>query len=91
MAVNRPAVEDDPEIMDSGDIKKLFGDLHLQMLLERRADPGQMQGEIWRLFLFLMLLLLLGEGLLILPAKRIRKANEVAAMKPTQKPEEQAA
>jgi hypothetical protein len=91
MAVNRPAAEDDSEIMDSGDIKKLFGDLRLQMLLERRADPGQMQGEIWRLFLFLMLLLLLGEGLLILPAKRTRKANEAQTMKPAQKPEEQAA
>jgi len=89
MAVNRPAAEDDPEIMDSGDIKKLFGDLHLQMLLERKADPGQMQGEIWRLFLFLMLLLLLAEGLLILPAKRPRKANEAATMKPAAQPKEQ--
>jgi hypothetical protein len=75
--------------MDSGDIKKLFGDLHLQMLLERKADPGQMQGEIWRLFLFLMLLLLLAEGLLILPAKRPRKANEAATMKPAAQPKEQ--
>jgi hypothetical protein len=91
MAVNRPASEDDPEIMDSGDLKKLFGDLPLQMLQDRRVDTGQLQGEIWRLFLFLMLLLLLAEGLLILPAKRPRKANEAATMKPTPKPEEQAA
>jgi hypothetical protein len=91
MAVNRPAEEDDPEIMDSGDIKKLFGDLPLQMLLERKADPGQMQGEIWRLFLFLMLLLLLAEGLLILPAKRHQTANAAAKMKTTPQPEEQAA
>ena len=70
MAVNRPSAEDDPEIADSGEIKKLFGDLPLQMLQDRRADTGQLQGEIWRLFLFLMLLLVLGEGLLILPAKR---------------------
>ena len=64
MAVNRPAAEDDPEMLDSGEIKKLFGDLPLQMLQDRRVDTGQLQGEIWRLFLFLMLLLLLGEGLL---------------------------
>jgi hypothetical protein len=91
MAVNRPAAEDDPEIMDPGDIKKLFGDLPLQMLQERRADTGQLQGEIWRLFLFLMLLLLLGEGLLILPAKRPGPAKGAEAMKTAPKPEEQTA
>jgi hypothetical protein len=89
MAVNRPASEDDPEIMDSGDLKKLFGDLPLQMLQDRRVDTGQLQGEIWRLFLFLMLLLLLAEGLLILPAKRPGKSSGAGTMKSTPQPEEQ--
>ena len=47
---------------DSGGVQ---GDLPLQMLQARRVDTGQLQGEIWRLFLFFMLLLLAGEGLLI--------------------------
>ena len=82
MAVNRPVVEDDPEIADSGEIKKLFGDVPLQMLQDRRVETGQLQGEIWRLFLFLMLLLLLGEGLLILPGKRPGAAPSAVTMKP---------
>ena len=82
MAVNRPVVEDDPEIADSGEIKKLFGDVPLQMFQERRVETGQLQGEIWRLFLFLMLLLLLGEGLLILPGKRPGAAPSAVTMKP---------
>jgi hypothetical protein len=80
MAVNRPAIEDDPEIADSGEIKKLFGDVPLQMLQDRREETGQLQGEIWRLFLFLMLLLLLGEGLLILPGKRPGPSKSAAPM-----------
>lgn len=91
MAVNRPAAEDDPEMLDSGEIRKLFGDLPLQMLQDRRVEPGQLQGEIWRLFLFLMLLFLLGEGLLILPAKKTAAANSAEAMKTRRQPEEQTA
>ncbi|HXR09061.1 MAG TPA: BatA domain-containing protein [Candidatus Acidoferrum sp.] len=89
MAVNRPPAEDDPEVMDSGDLRKLFGDLPLQMLQDRRVETGQLQGEIWRLFLFLMLLLLLGEGLLILPAKRPVAAPGTRALKTYRQPEEQ--
>jgi hypothetical protein len=89
MAVNRPAAEDDPEMADSGEIKKLFGDLPLQMLQERRVDTGQLQGEIWRLFLFFMLLLLIGEGLLILPAKRPRSAKGARTMRTPPQPEKQ--
>jgi hypothetical protein len=81
MAVNRPAAEDDPETMDSGDIKKLFGSLPLQMLQDRRIDSDPVQGEIWRVFLFLMLLFILGEGLLILPAKRRPATTAAEAMK----------
>jgi hypothetical protein len=89
MAVNRPPAEDDPEMMDSGDIKKLFGDLPLQMLQDRRVETGQLQGEIWRMFLLFMLLLLLGEALLILPAKRPRPAPGLRAARPARQPEEQ--
>ena len=91
MAVNRPAIEDDPEIVDTGEIKKLFGDLPLQLFEDRRVETGRLQGEIWRLFLFLMLLLLLGEGLLILPGKKPGPAQLAATMKPAPQPEEQRA
>jgi len=66
LAVNRPAIEDEPERLDSIRATKLFGDLPTQFWQETttRAD---MQGEIWRLFLFGMLIFLLIEGWLILP------------------------
>ena len=70
MAVNRPAAEDDPEMVESGEMRKLFGDLPMQMFQDRRVETGQLEGEIWRMFLFLMLLLILVEGILILPAAR---------------------
>ncbi len=68
IAVNRPAAEDDPEIIDSDEARKLFGDLPVQTWQERQFGSGQLQGEIWRLFAFAMLLLLIAEGLLILPS-----------------------
>jgi hypothetical protein len=70
LAVNRPPSEDDPEIVDPDQIKKLFGDLPLQLFQDRRQDTTRLEGEIWRLFVFGMLLLLIGEGYLLLPAKR---------------------
>jgi hypothetical protein len=69
LAVNRPAAEDDPEMLDPDEARKLFGDLPVQMLEEQHFQSGPLQGEIWRFFLFAMLLFLLVEGILILPAR----------------------
>jgi hypothetical protein len=76
LAVNRPAIEDEPERLDSIRATKLFGDLPTQFWQETTVRTD-MQGEIWRLFLFGMLIFLLIEGWLILPqvseAKRAEK------------------
>ena len=48
----------------------LFGALPVQALQQKATRADQLQGEIWRLFLFAMLLFLLAEGWLILPAVR---------------------
>jgi hypothetical protein len=69
IAVNRPSAEDDPDIIDSDQTRKLFGDLPVQTWREHEFGFGQLQGEIWRLFAFAMLLLLIAEAILILPAK----------------------
>jgi hypothetical protein len=69
MAVNRPGAEDDPETIESEQARKLFGDLPVQTWQEHQSGAGQLQGEIWRLFVFAMLLLLIAEGILILPAQ----------------------
>lgn len=70
MAVNRPVVEDEPEILEMDDARKLFGSVHFQPFQERRGEGSPLQGEIWRMFLFTMLLGLIVEGILILPSRK---------------------
>jgi hypothetical protein len=70
LAVNRPPAEDEPDVIDSDQARRLFGNLPVQTLEERHLEVGQLQGEIWRLFVFAMLLFLIGEGILILPARQ---------------------
>lgn len=69
IAVNRPASEDAPEILDINEATELFSGLSFQMLQEKQAQTDALQGEVWRFFLFGMLLFLIGESLLILPGR----------------------
>ncbi len=71
LAVNRPASEDEPEVLDTEQAHKLFGDLPFQTMQDRRSPLSKLQGEIWRVFLVIMLLFLIGEGILILPARKV--------------------
>ena len=68
MAVNRPTQEDEIETMDMDDARKLFGGLSFSAFNERSAS-GPLQGEIWRIFLFAMLVFLIVEAILIMPSK----------------------
>jgi len=70
LAVNRPAAEDDPDVIDPEEARKLFVGLPVQTLDDRSTGVGQLQGEVWRLFVYAMLLFLIAEGILILPARR---------------------
>ena len=54
IAVNRPALEDDLEIIDSEQARKLFGDLPVRTLQEQHLEIGQLQGKSAAV-LFLML------------------------------------
>lgn len=69
IAVNRPPSEDEPEILQSNEAEKLFSGVSFQMLQEREKRSDALQGEIWRIFLFGMLIFLIGESILILPGK----------------------
>jgi hypothetical protein len=69
LAVNRPRVEDNSEVLEPAEATRLFGPLSLQMLQEKRTAADNLQGEVWRMFLFAMLLFLVVEGILILPAR----------------------
>jgi hypothetical protein len=82
LAVNRPAAEDEPDVLDPDEARKLFGNLPVQMLEQRHLDVGQLQGEIWRLFVFAMLLFLIAEGILILPARQWQSGSGVPPLNP---------
>lgn len=76
LAVNRPKAEDDPEMLDAAEAERLFGPLSVQTLQERRSAVDKLQGEIWRVFLFGMLVFLVVEGVLILPARAVEGEGE---------------
>ncbi|HEY3854242.1 MAG TPA: BatA domain-containing protein [Verrucomicrobiae bacterium] len=82
LAVNRPAAEDEPEIIDSDAARKLFGALPVQTLQERHLETESLQGEVWRVFVFAVLLFLLAEGILILPGRRQPVSSVGATAKP---------
>ena len=79
LAMNRPPSEDEPDILDTEEATKLFGDLSVRTLEDRHQDVGQGQGEVWRMFLFAMLAFLIGESILVMPA---RKAAALTAARP---------
>src|ERR1039458_3129784 len=91
LAVNRPIAEDDPEMVDPDEARKLFGDLPVQTLQERHFETAQLQGEIWRAFLFAMLLFLIAEGILILPARLAATHPGSPPPRKTPRPEEEMA
>ena len=82
--MNRPAIEDDLEVVETSEATRLFSDLPFQMLQERRTQNDSLQGEVWRLFVFAMLAFLIAEGILILPARTVN--SSAAAPRPTAKP-----
>lgn len=69
LAVNCPRAEEEAEVLEAGAVRRMFGSLGVQLLQERRGQAENLQGEIWRLFLFAMLIFLVVEGTLILPPR----------------------
>ena len=66
LVVNRRAAEDEFERVEDSAVGSLFGKLSFQLFQAKRDDTA-LQSEIWRLFLFLMLLALIAEAWLIRP------------------------
>jgi len=66
LVVNRPEAEDEFERVEDSAVASLFGKLPFQLFQAQRDDTA-LQSELWRLFLFLMLLALLAEAWLIRP------------------------
>jgi len=85
LAVNRPGAEDNDETLEAGAAGKLFEPAPVQLFEDRRSRTGALQGEIWRGLLAAMLLILLAEGVLTLPAAHT--GREGKARKPVNMPE----
>ena len=80
LVVNRPAVENEFERVEEEAVAALFGGLSFQLFQAQRDDTA-LQGEIWRMFLFFMLIALLVEAWLIRPKAGIESDE------PTPKPQ----
>jgi hypothetical protein len=66
-AVNTPASEYDLAITTQEEVEPLFEDQNFQMFQDKAGQGDtKLQGEIWRVFLFLMLLFLLVESWLMM-------------------------
>jgi hypothetical protein len=82
--VNRPPVEDEPEILDEAKVRALFGAVPVRLLEEKADRGGQLQSEVWRMVLVGALLFLLGEGLLTMQGES--KSEERRAKGEERKP-----
>ncbi|MDX1951712.1 MAG: BatA domain-containing protein [Verrucomicrobiota bacterium] len=69
IAVNRPSIEDDPTQLKEDECVRLFGSTSAQLFQQNSNRTDALQGEVWRLFLIIMLLFLFGEAILLLPRK----------------------
>ena len=83
LVVNRPAVENEFERVEDEAVAALFGGLSFKLFQAQRDDTA-LQGEIWRMFLFFMLLALLVEAWLIRPKASIE--SDEPAPKPQPAP-----
>lgn len=70
VALNRPISEDRVDTLSDATLDELFAGLDYRKLEDTLEDEGSLVSEVWRTFLTIMALLLLGEALLCLPAKR---------------------
>jgi hypothetical protein len=70
IALNRPLSEDHPETLGKTALSELFTGLDYHVIEDQVENNASLASEIWRTFLFLMALALLGEALLCMPAKR---------------------
>lgn len=70
IALNRPAREDAVPLVSNENIQSLFAGLQFQRVDDEVENENHLANEIWRTFLILMALALIGEAALCLPSKK---------------------
>ena len=75
IALNRPLREDRPEMLGKTALEELFTGLDHHIIEDQVENETSLASEIWRTFLFLMAVALLGEALLCMPGRRENEAH----------------
>jgi hypothetical protein len=70
VALNRPLAEDIEAVVPAARVNELFAGLDYRVLTETLEDRRSLTNEIWRTFLGVLAVCLLGEALLCLPPRR---------------------
>ncbi len=87
VAVNRPSAENSLHRISPETARTLFRDVSFRLHEERTEASDRLQGEIWRLFLTLMLVFLLVEGILVLPGSAPKSESKGSVrVKPAEVP-----
>lgn len=73
LALNRPGSEDIREFVDTDVAKNLFGTVPVRVF-EEKESTGKLAGEIWRVFVWLMLAALIGEAVLTMTIPADKKS-----------------
>ncbi len=70
VALNRPPGEDQPATLATNDLNDLFTGLDFHVVNDTLENGRSLTNEVWRTFLFLVALALIGEALLCMPPRR---------------------
>ena len=70
VALNRPPGEDQPQTVSPGELNDLFAGLDSRVLNDTLENERSLTNEVWRTFLALVALALIGEALLCMPPRR---------------------
>ena len=69
VALNRPPGEDQPATLAQSDLNELFAGLDFHVVNDTLENGRSLTNEVWRTFLFLAALALIGEALLCMPPR----------------------
>ena len=73
VALNRPFSEDALEVLDDAKVAELFSSLDYRKIVGQLGETSNLANEIWKTFLVVMGLALLGEALLCIPPSKKRE------------------
>ncbi len=70
VALNRPPSEDQPAVVAATDLNDLFAGLDFHVVSDTLESGRSLTNEVWRTFLILVALAIIGEALLCMPPRR---------------------